>query len=262
MSTFDGVSSRRAGARVLLSLVVYGLVGALVALPVAVEQAIENARFEERIGTFPVEVTLAHNGYSTLDTGLVGKLYWERTGVGGFGASLRSTGPPEAGGTLSSYVAPDFLQANAAFVEEPDQVAAIYGSELRARSCRLVVRSSSVAALVGGLLGAAVFRARPPPLPRGVAGGCSSVGVPRRGARRHGVLATSLFSRWEGNAPVETTYAMPGVAQLSFSSPQTREVAQQIRPFIDKNTQRMEERSAAYVDAAVASLQLESDRCR
>ena len=97
----------------------FGLLAVLVALPILAEQAIERARFEDRLGTFPVVVSLSHNGRSTLDTGVVGKLYWDRTGVAGFGASLRSTGPPEAGGTLTSYVAPEFLQANAAFVDDP-----------------------------------------------------------------------------------------------------------------------------------------------
>ena len=51
-----------------------------------------------------------------------------------------------------------------------------------------------------------------------------------------GVVAVSLFRGWSGTDPVPESYPMPGLEGLSFSSPQTREVAQQIQPFIDKNT--------------------------
>ena len=41
-------------------------------------------RFNDHLGTFPVEVGLCHDGRSTLDTGLFGKVYWGQTGA--FGA--------------------------------------------------------------------------------------------------------------------------------------------------------------------------------
>jgi hypothetical protein len=93
--------SRRQVARTAAVFVCYALVAGLVCAPVAAERAVEGVRFQDRLGTVLVEVSLAHNGVSTLDTGILGRLYWNRTGFGGFGGLLRVTGPPEAGGTLS-----------------------------------------------------------------------------------------------------------------------------------------------------------------
>ncbi len=117
----------RSAARVAAAVLGAALLAALVGAPIAVERAVESVRFEDRLGTLPVEVSLAHNGVSTLDTGILGKLYWDQTGAAGFGAVIRATGPPEAGGTLSSYVSPKFLRANAQFVDNPDEVARAYG---------------------------------------------------------------------------------------------------------------------------------------
>lgn len=148
------------------TFVVHAVLVALVALPISVERAIEHARFDDRLGTFPVEIELSRNGVTTVDTGLMGKLYWSETGAGGFGARVTATGPPEAGGTLSSYVTPEFLRANAAFVDDPGEVARVYGAELRAQVVRAALLYDLVAALVGALLLTAVFRGRPPPVPR------------------------------------------------------------------------------------------------
>lgn len=238
---------------------VCGVLAAVLFLPIALQQSVERASFDDRLGTFPVTVSLAHNGQSTLDTGVVGKLYWERTGVAGFGASLRSTGPPEAGGDLTSYVSSEFLQANAAFIDDPAQVARVYGEELRDRMLGTLLVAELLAALLGGVLGSVlVSRYRS--------------GVPRTQRRlRFAVpvtlfavlltaslaLAGSMFARWDGNASVGTTYPMPGVEGLSFSSPQTREIAVQIEPFVQKNSDRIAERSAAYRAAAAESAETE-----
>ena len=117
--------------RLVLSWLGCVLIAAVLCLPWAAERAIEGARFEDRLGTLPVEVGLAHNGYTTLDTGLLGKVYWRRTAPSGFGALVRSTGPPLADGTLASYVSPAFVRANARFLDDPDGVAVVYGAELR-----------------------------------------------------------------------------------------------------------------------------------
>ena len=68
------------------------------------------------------------------------------------------------------------------------------------------------------------------------------------------LVAVSFLDAWDGSAPIGPSYAMPGIDQLAFSSPQTRELAQQIQPFIDKNTTRIEERTRAYREAAAAQL--------
>jgi hypothetical protein len=231
-----------------------GLLAALVVLPLAIEQAIERTSFDDRLGTFPVEVSLAHNGVSTLDAGLIGSLYWERTGVGGFGASLRSTGPPEAGGTLTSYVEPEFLQANAAFVDDPSDVAATYGRELRSQLVRRIAAIEAVAAVAGGLVGALVLgpsrggassRRR-----RLIVRGTAGVVVDTAST----VFAVALFTRWAGNEPTGERFAMPGIPELSFSSAQTREVAIQIQPFLEKNNDRIRERADAYEAAALESM--------
>jgi hypothetical protein len=67
-------------------------------------------------------------------------------------------------------------------------------------------------------------------------------------------VAGQLFRHWEGNVDVQDSYPMPGVEKLSFSSPQTLEVARQIQPFIEKNTTRIRERSERYRTAALDSL--------
>ena len=240
-----------------VALLAYAIVAAVVAAPVVAERAIERARFADQLGTFPVDVSLSHNGTSSLDTGLMGTVYWRRTGYAGFGAALRSTGPPVAGGTLSSYVTPRFLKVNARFLGQPDDVARVYGAELRDQLVGWFLLAEGVVAAVGGVLLLAVFRGRVPPVPRRVTA---------RGAQwaiRAGYVATAFglvlavaltqFGRWEGSAEPGVLYPMPGHEALSFSSPQAREIAVQVEPFITKMSSRMRERSASYVEAAGAS---------
>lgn len=109
-----------------------------------------------------MEVALAHNGVSTFDTGILGRLYWDRTGAAGFGAIVRATGPPEAGGTLSSYVDPTFVEVNAQFINDPEEVARGWGSELREQVGRRFLHLELGAFLAGGLLLTLIFRARAP----------------------------------------------------------------------------------------------------
>ncbi|HYF71785.1 MAG TPA: hypothetical protein VD864_03135 [Nocardioides sp.] len=228
---------------------------AVICLPWAAEQAVEHASFDDRLGTLPVRVGLAHNGHTTLDTGLLGKVYWRHTGPAGFGAELRSTGPPIAGGTLASYVSPAFVRANTQFVDNLDQVAAAYGAELRGQ----LVRGTLVRAGVAGLLAGSVLTAAWPLVARrsrrarivavvsvAVAGGVVSVGY-----------ATTELAAWEERHAVGETYPLTGRPEVSFSSPQTREIAEQIQPFIEKNAARIKERSAAYEEAARASVAAE-----
>src|SRR4051794_10749471 len=141
---------RRGRRHRLLALCVCVVVAGIVAAPVVLERAIEDVRFRDTLGTFPVEVGLCHDGRSTLDTGVLGKVFWDRTGALGFGAYARATGPPEAGGTLASYVDPAFFQANVAFIRDPDTVVAAYSSEMRAALRRQILRDELVAGLLGG----------------------------------------------------------------------------------------------------------------
>ena len=241
-------AARTQTVRVAIRVLAYGLIAAFVAAPLAAERAVEGVAFSDRLGSLPVEVSLAHNGVSTLDTGILGRLYWDRTGVAGFGAHIRATGPPEAGGTLSSYVSPRFVRANAQFLSDPDETARAYGSELRSTLWRRFLQLELGAAVVGALLLLAIFRARP----------AISTGIPRRtrvalgmvvlglGVASSVTLAAWLFSRWPGSAAPDRTYPMPGVAELSFSSPEALEIARQVQPFIAKNTDRIRERAEAY----------------
>ena len=244
--------------RLVLAVLGYGVVAAVVCLPIAAEQAVEDARFHDRLGTLPVEISLAHNGVSTLDTGVLGRLYWERTGVGGFGASLRATGPPEAEGTLTSYVTPRFLRANTELVNDPGEVARVYGGELRDAVLHHLLWYTLAAGLIGGLVLTAVSRGRPPPMPHWADTTRRQVALVALGLvvclTLSTLVARALFNDWAGSDDIGTTYAMPGVSQLSFSSPQAREVAQQIQPFVEKNTTRIDEEAAAYEDTAKASL--------
>lgn len=247
--------------RVLLAWVAYGLVAAIVGLPVAIVWALQNASFEDRLGAFPVEVSLAHDGRSTVDTGVLGKIYWERTGTGGFGAAIRSTGPPEAGGTLSSYVSPAFLKLNATFVDDPGEVARVYGAELRDQVVGGLVRLELVVGVVVGGLLVVGFRGSAPPFlqrlgsRRWRAG--VGVGVVVAGLGVSTVIAAQAFQSWSDSDTPRATYPMPGIEGLSFSSPQTVEVARQVQPFIEKNQARIEADGRAYVAAVSASFAAE-----
>ncbi|MDF1601946.1 hypothetical protein [Nocardioides sp. YIM 152315] len=241
-------------ARIGLRWLAWVLVGVVVSLPLAAERAVEHARIDDRLGTLPVQVRLAHNGYTTLDTGILGKLYWQRTGALGFGASLRSTGPPIAGGTLASYVSPKFVSANARFLESPDRLAATYGAEMR----RQVVVTGVWYAVIGGLLVGTVLFA-----------GASAGAARRRSRRVRWIAGTAVvviaagcsttaavieFRHWDGSQVAERSYPMPTRPELSFSSPQTREIAEQVRPFIEKNTTRIRERNSRYEETSATSV--------
>ena len=65
--------------------------------------------------------------------------------------------------------------------------------------------------------------------------------------------AGGLFAAWDCNNPSGAVYTMPGVDHLSFGSPETREIASEVEPFIDKNTQRIKAEGRAYEDAATRS---------
>lgn len=245
---------RRLG-RAVAAVAAYGALSALAFAPIAAERAIEDVRFQDRLGTLPVEVSLAHNGMSTLDTGILGRVYWDRTGAGGFGAFVTATGPPLAGGTLASYVSPDFVKANAQFLNDPGEIARVYGGELRSRVWTSFAWFELSAFLVGGLGLTALFRAGPPAWGLGGRRRARWVGGGIGIAVLLGSLATAgvLFYRWEGTTAVTGDYPMPGMSGLSFSSPQTLEVARQVRPFIDKFTARTRAEATAYEDAALSS---------
>lgn len=243
----------RSTARWVLRWVACVLAAGAISTPWALERAIETASFEDRVGTLPVRVGLAHNGYTTLDTGLLGEVYWRRTGPFGFGAELRSTGPPVADGTLASYVSPAFVRANTRFLEDPDAFARVYGMELREDVVDGTIQAALIAGVLGGSLltvgwhlsGAVSRRTR-------VAVGCGALAL---GAAGSVTLAALEFRTWEGNEPIEQSYPLSGRTDLAFSSRQSREIAVQIQPFIEKNTARIRERTARYEAAAIASLE-------
>lgn len=67
------------------------------------------------------------------------------------------------------------------------------------------------------------------------------------------VVAALLFDRWECQESGSETFALPGVPGLAFSSPQTLELARQVKPFLDKNNERLRAEADAYVNAATTS---------
>lgn len=242
------VTGPRRVRRVLLTWL--GCVGAALVLvaPVAVQQGVARASFQDRLGTLPVTVRLAHDGVTTLDTGILGKIYWRRTGFGGFGASITSTGPPMAGGTLASYVSPTFVRANVQFVQDPHRVSEAYAAELRHQVLTKTLEYDAVAGIVVGSLLLLVVWGRSP-LPQhwsprrrlAVGGGLGVVALLVSIG-----LATVAFARWSGDDPSTGAYPLPGRPQISFSSPQTREIAKQVQPFLQKNEHRIDERARAY----------------
>lgn len=227
-----------------------GCIAAIVLAPIAGVASVEQVRFSDRLGTLPVEVSLARNGVSTLDTGILGRVYWTHTGAGGFGAFIRVTSPPQAGGSLASYVDPRFVQANAVLIGDPGALAAAYGAELRQVLLRTFLRIELWIAVVGGLiLGTAARRwsslsSVPPAFGLAVA---VSLLLSQ-------FVAVFLLATWEGSDPVGESHALPEVDGLSFSSPEVLEIARQVRPFVEKNIQRIEANARAYEEAAATSL--------
>ncbi|CAA9322366.1 MAG: hypothetical protein AVDCRST_MAG36-599 [uncultured Nocardioidaceae bacterium] len=219
----------------------------LVALPVVAEQAVEAVSFEDSLGTLPVRVSLCHQGRSTLETGVLGDLHYERTGAFGFGVRARVTEPPRAGGTLASYVDPRFVRANVQFIDDPDAAVASYASEFGSRLLDRVGLVTGVTGLAGGLVVVLLL------------GGRSAAQGHRRARLAvlvAGSLAAStgaaavLLERWPCNGDPDPTHPFPAVPGLSFSSPQTLEVARQVRPFLEKNRERIAEQTEGYVAAA------------
>jgi len=245
---------RRSSRAALLAWLACVLVAGIVAAPVVVERAIEDVRFPDTLGTFPVEVGLCHDGRSTLDTGILGKVFWNQTGALGFGAYARATGPPEAGGTLASYVDPAFFQTNVAFLRNPDEVVAAYSAAMKSALRTEVVRNETAAALLGGtLLFLLVRRRRLIGIPRAHVALASflladvALGLTALGAVR-------MFDAWDCSTASGPVYSATGVANPTFSSPQMSEVVSQVQPFIDKNTQRIDAAADSYQSTAKASL--------
>jgi len=242
-----------AGLRGVAHYLIASLAVALLALPLAAEQAVEDVSFDDAVGTLPVEMSLCHQGRSALETGVLGDLYWQQTGAFGLGIQARVTAPPQAGGTLASYVDPRFLKANLEFIDDPDAAVATYVSEFESRIVTRTLTTALVAGLLGGVVVVVLLR-------RGAPG--------RETARHRRVVLVALtvaglalstggaafaFDRWSCNQDPDPGYAFPGVPQLRFSSPQTLELARQIRPFIEKNTARIEQRTDEYTHAAEQS---------
>lgn len=229
------------------------MVSAVVAAPLAAEVAVEGARFEDRLGTLPVEVSLLHNGYSALDTGIFGTVFWKQTGGFGFGVSARVSGPPEAGGTLASYADSRFIRANAALIEEPGVVVEAYTTKFRAALRDRFLLLELLATVLGGaVLMALVPWSRLAGLPATRVGAVAALLVVA-GFTLAAATAAAWFGEWSGNRPVTSKYLMPGVDRLSFSSAQTLEVAIQVEPFISKNTERLRSEAQRYEAAAEAS---------
>lgn len=230
-----------------------GLLAAVTTLPYSAQRTAESLRFDDLLGTVPVEVTMVRNGYSVVDAGILGAVYWERTGPFGLGAHLRVTGPPNAGGTLASYVDPDFLKVNTATVDDPAAVGRAYAAELGNRFARGLAERAVVLGAVGGVALALILRPRLRAADRRrrvlVVGG---VGL--------GLLVTSTgvaaaqYAVWPGSEEPPRLYALPGRASVAFSSAQALEVAEQVQPFVEKNVERLRDRADDYEADASASL--------
>jgi hypothetical protein len=237
-----------------LAFILCAVAAMLIAAPVAWQRAVQDVRFTDTLGTFPVRVSLCQNGRSTLDTGLFGKVYWDRSGPHGFSAYARAIGPPEAGGDLASYVDPDFVQANVVLIDDPDVVVRAYSTRFAEGLRDRLLRDELVIGLVGGtILFLIVPRDRLLRAPRG-----QSVAVTLlllAGATAISTFAgVQLLRAWPCAHQSGDDYAMPDMSRLSFSSPQTREVAQQVKPFIDKNLDRISAEAKQFEKSATDSL--------
>ena len=238
----------------LLTYLLCLLVAAVVAAPVAMERAIESVRFKDQLGTFPVEVGLCHDGRSTLDTGVLGKVFWDQTGAFGFGAYARATGPPEAGGSLASYVDPAFYQANVAFLRDPDTVVAAYSSEMRSSLRTQVLRQELVAALLGGTI---LYLVVPRRRLRGVPRWQSAVAAFLLVDVALGLsafAAVRMFDAWDCSRATGDVFRAAGMRNPTFSSPQMSEVVSQVKPFIDRNIRRIDQEADRYESTAATSV--------
>ncbi|CAN5292732.1 MAG: metallophosphoesterase family protein [Nocardioides sp.] len=244
---------RLPASRSVLDLVACLAAAAAISTPVATVLAIRTVSFSDYLGTVPVEVSLSHNGTSSLDTGIFGTVYADRTGPLGFGATARVTGTPQAAGTLASYVDPKFLRVYVTLIDDPDQVVDAYGTMFGQALRTEVLRNVGLGGIgLGVVLFYLIPRTRLRQMPRGqMIAAC--LGLTLAGTAVSGAAAGIIWDRWPGSDPVSETYAMDSVDGLSFSSPQTREVAQQIQPFVNKNLTRMETEARAYETAAGAS---------
>jgi hypothetical protein len=234
-------------------LLVYGAVAVVLTAPALVQRTVEGLRFDDRLGTVPVEVGVVRNGYSVIDTGALGSIYLDQTGALGLGLSLRVTGPPDAGGTLASYVDPEFVRANTVTLTEPARAAQAYTSRLVGSFAEELWPRALVVGLVGGLL---LLRGAHPWVV-GTSGRRRVLGL---GAGALGLLvastgvATYEHVTWEGSDRPDDVYPLAGQPDLGFSAPQIREVAQQVRPFVDKNVTRLRQRADEYERRAAASI--------
>ncbi len=252
MADRDRTRSRRALAFAgwVLGL---GLLTALATAPLTVQRTVESLRFDDLLGTIPVEVTLVHNGYSEVDTGVLGSVFWDRTGPFGLGARLRVTGPPNAGGTLASYVDPKFLRVNAQSLNDPATVGRAYTRQLADRFQDGLFERAGLVGLVGGVLLALILPPRLGRLGRGrraLVVGTTGVAVL---ALSSGVAAVQ-YASWAGSDPAPRLYPLPTRPGVAFTSSQAREVAEQVQPFIEKNVTRLKERGATYEENAAASI--------
>ena len=226
---------------------------AVIFLPVALERAVESVKFSDRLGTFPVEVSLCHNGRSTLDTGVLGKVFWSETGAQGFGAYARATGPPEAGGTLASYIDPAFIEANVVLINDPDRVVSAYSEQFADGMRSHLLADEIPAALIGG---AGLFlllprrRWREAPVAREVALALLLVGA---ATGVSSATAWLMFQNWPCSAQVSGDHPLTEDSRVSFGSPEAREVAVQVRPFITKNLERYRVEAQRYQVAARTS---------
>lgn len=245
--------SHRRGADFIAKFIAGACVAAAVSAPLVGVWSVQHVRFSDRLGSVPVEVALAHNGVSTLDTGILGRIYWDRTGAGGFGAYIRATSPPQAGGSLASYVDPRFVQANAELIGDPGAVAAAYGRELKRALVHNFITAELWFALVGGLALGAASRGRSlseliqPAAGLGVAAGMIVSQL----------CAAYFLASWHGSDRITETHRLPEIEGLSFSSPEVLEVARQVRPFLEKNADRIRTDAGQYEDTAEASLREE-----
>ncbi|HEX7740284.1 MAG TPA: hypothetical protein VF426_11635 [Marmoricola sp.] len=237
----------------ILRWVACAVAAAVIGLPLTLIHTIEEVHFPDELGTFPVDVRLSHNGYSTIDTGLLGKIYLHRTGAFGFGVRAIATGPPEAGGTLASYVNPSFLKANAELIDNPDRVAAAYTAEVERRVRDGVLRDEILVAILGGtLIFQLISRRRLAGIPRTHVA-IAATGLVVVGTAITSALAVQLLGSWPGSAAPTDHYPLAADSRLSFDNPQLQEVANQVQPFIAKNKTRTDDRADAYETKAGAS---------
>lgn len=236
--------------------------GIVLAAPIssfqAAEHSVETASFKDHFGAVPVELGLQHNGTSTLEGGIFGQVHLYETGIFGFGLNARPNGPPEGGGTLASYIDPEFVQRNAEAVGNVDSVATSYAAEAKDEVIDNALQRELVYSAVLGIIiwGGVTSRYKGKEHTKPVHWRLSAAALVGATAVSAGGAAWQ-FDRWSDKQVITESYRTSQWPNVSFSSRETLELARQVVPAWEKNKERTKAEADQFIIEATSSFDVE-----